>query len=268
MLKKFLNIFRSKTSQQKMYPELEEAGGLKNAIDSEFKKINSVLRVLRSTELDKIPLTYARIENGQKFSQVYIGAEEKLYLPDFWKAGVCLANAKTNNISDLVQALDLWLCNDITTKELSEKFSFVVPNHKAIAFDENKEVEYTWRLILEDDSRAEINEFVKLAIKDDVLNKLFPFTSLYTLCFSRCTGYPYDTDNLPNVTPKQFEHFAPAIVESNNVVKEKNKTGPQFIVTRNKREFLGEGNAEEALRIVKANLPGNIKEARKGTADD
>jgi hypothetical protein len=51
MLDRLFEIFKSKTPIQRMYPEL-----------------------------DKIPLTYARIENGQKFSQVYIGAEEKIYL--------------------------------------------------------------------------------------------------------------------------------------------------------------------------------------------
>jgi len=39
-------------------------------------------------------------------------------------------------------------------------------------------------------------------------------------------------------------------------------------VTKNKSEYLGEGNAEEALQIVKANLPDNVQPARKGTADE
>jgi hypothetical protein len=73
---------------------------------------------------------------------------------------------------------------------LAEKYSFVQPNEKAIAFDENKEVEYIWNCLLLDDSLG-LSEFIKLASKDEILSKLFPFTSLYTLCFSRCTGYPY-----------------------------------------------------------------------------
>lgn len=251
-----------------MYRELEKVGGLQNAIDIEFEKLNSGLRVTRDSDLDKIPLTFALIKNGQKFSQVYIGAEEKLYLPDFWKEGVCLAHGQTGNISELGQVLDFWLCNDITTRELADKFSFVEPNDKAFAFDDNKEIEYTWNLILHDQSRTELNDFVKLAIKDDILNKLFPFTSLYTLCFSRCTGYPYDTDNLPNVTPKQFENFAPVKGEKSIATQDRNKVETYFVVTNNKNEYLGEGNAEETLRIVKANLPDNLQPARKGTADD
>lgn len=268
MLRRLLKFFKPKTPVQTMYPELEKVGGLQNAIDIEFEKLNSNLRVTRDSDLDKIPLTFALIKNEQKFSQVYIGAEEKLYLPDFWKEGVCLAHGQTDNISKLAQVLDFWLCNDITTKELADKFNFVVPNDKAFAFDGNNEVEYTWNLILQDQSRAELYDFLKIAIKDDVLNKLFPFTSLYTLCFSRCTGYPYDTDDLPNVTPKQFENFAPVEREKSIAIQNRNKSEAQFLVTKNKSEYLGEGNAEEAIRIVKANLPDNILPARKGTADD
>jgi hypothetical protein len=209
MLENLFKFFKSKVPIQAMYPELEKVGGLQNAIDIEFKKFNSDLSVTKDSELDKIYLTFALIANGQKFSQVYIGAEEKLYLPDFWKEGVCLAHGQTKNISDLVQVLDFWLCHDITTRELADKFSFVVPNDKTFAFDNNKEIEYAWNLILQDQSRAELNDFVKLAIKDNILNRLFPFTSLYTLCFSRCTGYPYDTENLPNVTyPHDQPHLA------------------------------------------------------------
>jgi len=250
-----------------MYPELEKVGGLQIAINNELEKLNSILRVSDEPELKKIPLTYARIENGQRFSQVYIGAEEKLYLPDFWKEGVCLAHGQTQNITELGQVLDYWLCNNITTNELAEKFNFVVPNDKAIAFDQNKEVEYTWNAILQDKSREELHDFVKLAIKDDVLSKLFPFTSLYTLCFSKCTGYPYDTDNLPNVTPKQFENFAP-IMGREFKQQDTNQLGIQFVVAMNKDKYLGSGNAEEALKIVKENMPDNVKPARKGTADD
>lgn len=268
MLDKIFKIFKSKTPIQKMYPELDKVGGLQNAINIEFEKLNSTLRASQESELDKIPLTYARVENRQKFSQVYIGAEEKIYLPDFWKEGVCLAHGQTKNISELAQVLDFWLCNDITTKQLADKFPFVSPSDKAFAFDNNNEVDYTWNYILQDQDRAEIKDFVKLAIKDNVLNKLFPFTSLYTLCFSRCTGYPYDTNDLPNVTPKLFENFAPIQGKKNSAEQDIKKLETQFVVTKNKYEYLGEGNAEEALKIVKDNLPDNIQPARKGTADE
>lgn len=53
-----------------MYPELENAGGLSNAINLELEKLNSSLRVTIEDSHIKIPVIYARIENGKKFSQI------------------------------------------------------------------------------------------------------------------------------------------------------------------------------------------------------
>lgn len=251
-----------------MYPELEKAGGLSKALDLEFAKANSSLRVSVDKDLDKIPFAYARVEKGNKLSQVYIAAESKLYLPDFWRDGVYLAHAKTDNISDLVKVIDFWLTHDVSTNELVESFRFVEPNDKAKAFDENKEVEYTWNQLLKNESKTELHDFIKLAINDEVLNKLFPFTSLYTLCFSRCTGYPFDTDNLPRVTPKLYENFAiQKLNDSDNNEGNRLDISSLFVVTKNKNTYLGEGNASEALKIVRDSLPDNIKPATKGTAD-
>jgi hypothetical protein len=268
MFTKIVKFIKTKIFNITMYPEIEKAGGLSNALNIEFAKINSPLKVAIENNIDKLPFDYAMIENKNKFSQVYIGAEKKLYLPDFWRDGVCLANGQAENILELVKVLDFWLNHDITTNELSKKFKFVKPNDKANAFDEDKEVEFTWNFILQDDSKAELHEFVKLAINDEFIGKLFPYTSLYTLRFSRCTGYPFDSDDLPNVTPKQFENFAPIIneyiiTESDNTTLEQ-----QFIVTKNMNEYLGIGNAKEALEIVNKNLPENIRPAKKGTADN
>jgi len=251
-----------------MYPELEEAGGLSNALNLEFEKINSVLKVATDDALHQLPFSYARIQKDGKFSQIYIAAEKKLYLPDFWRDGVCLAHAQTESISDLAAVVDYWLNQDVSTQELADKYSFVRPNPNAAAFDQNNEVEQTWNNILQDESRADLRDFIQLAINDNVLNKLFPFTSLYTLCFSRCTGYPYDTDNLPNVTPKAFEFYAPHNGIKSSMQKDCLNSDTQFVVTKNRNEYLGEGNAETALKIVKANLPDNIRPATRGTADD
>jgi hypothetical protein len=70
------------------------------------------------------------------------------------------------------------------------------------------------------------------------------------------------------VTPKLFENFPPFQEKKNNAEQGIKKLETQFVVTKNRTEYLGEGNAEEALQIVKANLPDNIQPARKGTADE
>lgn len=230
-----------------LYPEIESAGGLISALDSALKRNGSLLKVSINENSSFFNGFYARVANENKFSQIYIAAEEKFYLPDFWRDGVCLAHGKIENIDFLVQSLDFWLTSDITTAELASRFSFVVPNKDAVIFDEGNEVQYKWNAILFDQDRKELREFVELAIQDDVLSTLFPYTSLMTLCFSRCTGYPYTYDT-PTINP--------------NI-----ETG-QFIVRGANGNEIGRGNAMQAFQFVLENLPKDIGPARKGIAKD
>jgi hypothetical protein len=230
-----------------LYPEIESAGGLIFALDNAFKRNGSSLRGSNNENSIFFNKFYARIEKDNKYSQIYIAAEEKFYLPDFWRNGVCLAHGKIDDIDLLVQSLDFWLWSDVTTEELSSKFSFVVPNKDAAIYDEGNEVEYKWKSILFDPDRSELHEFIELAIQNLTLSKLFPYTSLMTLGFSRCTGYPYTYDT-PTVTPS---------IESG-----------QFIVRGTNGDQIGCGNARAALKFILENLPKDIEPARKGTAED
>ena len=245
-MKKIIQFFKRRNPTTKQYVELSTKGALNNALNVEFQRINSPLRVSDDEALSKMPPAYARVEKDKKFSQIYLAANEELYLPDFWRDGVCLAHGQTDNLTVLAMALNFWLCEDVTTKKLSDVFPFVSPSKKAVAFDEGREVEYTWELIYSDDSRIDLQAFVTLAIKDEILGKLFPFTSLYTLCFSRCTGYPYTSDT-PTVTPIGDQKYE--------------VRGPDNL-------SLGSGTAEEALKILREHLPSNIKPAVKGTEED
>lgn len=231
---------------KKLYAEIEIAGGLISALNFAFDKIGSELRVFNENEDNYFPRAYARIEKDNKFSQIYIASEKKLYLSDFWRDGVCLAHGGINDIDLLAECIDYWLSPKVTTMQLADKFSFVALEEKAKAFDEGKEVEYKWQSILHDEYKKEIKSFVELAVKDKILSKLFPFTSLTTLCFSRCTGYPYTYDT-PTVTP---------IFETD-----------QYLVRNGEGDEIGSGLASEALKIVLSNLPKDIGPAIKGTSE-
>lgn len=77
--------------------------------------------------------------------------------------------------------------------------------------------------------------------------KLFPYTSLWTLCFSRCTGYPFTKDT-PTVTP----------------IADKQ----QYLVRASDGMELGAGSASEALKMVLEHLPKDIGPAVRGTSED
>lgn len=230
---------------ENLYPEISKVGSLTKALDYEFEKIHSSL-ICTIDDLDKLPFAYARVEKDNRYSQIYLAAKEKLFLSEFWRDGVCLAHGNTEDINELARVLDYWLSSDNDTKSLADKFEFVTANEKAIAFDEKREVEYTWNSILNDNSRADIRSFVELAVNDPVLSKLFPFTSLTRLCFSRCTGYPY-THDTPIVIPISVDTYEVRLSDN---------------------DLVGKGNAREVLAMVKSNLPLNIKPAISGTAED
>ncbi|MFC4635354.1 DUF6193 family natural product biosynthesis protein [Dokdonia ponticola] len=231
-----------------MYLEIEKYGNINNALNSEFAKIKSPLRVQESESIDKFPLTYALVEYRNKFSQIYLAGKKHVFLPDFWRDGVCLANGQTNELNELVRVVDFWLLNDVSTNELSETFIWVKPNKKAIAFDENRAVEYAWNSYLKNEIFKDFQEFIEIAKQDEIIGKLFPFTSLMRLCFSRCTGYPYTYD-IPIVIPIIDEKGKYEVRSSNDVI-------------------IGRGTAIQTLKMLKSHLPKNIKPAVKGTADD
>ncbi len=68
-----------------------------------------------------------------------------------------------------------------------------------------------------------------------------------TLCFSRCTGYPFTYDT-PTVTP---------IFETD-----------QYLIRTSEGNEIGSGSASEALEIVLNNLPNGIGPEVKGTSEN
>ncbi len=236
-----------KEKQSDLYPEITKAGSLKKALQLEFKKIQPELKVEdEENGAVKLPFSYARVGKNKRFSQIYIAAESKCYLPDFWRQGVCLAHGKINDISLLAQSIHTWINTDITTSELAKQFTFIVPEKKAIAFDEGSEVPYKWNVLLEDETLSKLKPLVKLAKNHPKIGQLFPYTSLSRLCLSRCTGYPY-------------MNVGPIVVSlSDNDYHVVSPTG----------EPIGRGNAADAISIIEANLPSDIQPAVKGTAED
>jgi hypothetical protein len=110
-----------------------EAGGLADALQRELESVGSTLRVrtLMDDGHDRKIVrhfpSYAVVEYEERFSQVYIAAKERLFLFDFWKRGVVLANASTPDLKNVALAINLWVAQKATTGDLAGAYSFVVP---------------------------------------------------------------------------------------------------------------------------------------------
>ena len=230
---------------EKFYPDIVVAGGLNAALSDAFAKIGSSLAATGLPDAVRF-VAYGRIERGTRFSQVYIAAEEQLFLFDFWRDGVIFANASTSEITDAAKAIDQWVADECTIDEL-QAIPFVTLKDHAKAYDEGRETEERWRSYLNsvDQDFPELVDFVNAAAAAPQLRQLFPYTSLNRFCFSRCTGYPFTYDT-PYVHPQQ--------------------DGSYNVYSRDDG-LLGNGDASTAIDLVIAHLPPKCGPAVRGTAE-
>jgi len=218
--------------------------GLPKALSCALSDIGSDLTVGDFPEA-KGAFAYAIVKSATRSSQVYIAEEERLYLIDFWRDGVQFGNGATNDIRDVAKIINRWVGEECSVTEL-EKMDAIQLKSQARAFDQGAEVEYRWQDYLDTlgDRHPRLVEIVNCAFQTPELRQLFPFISLFSLCFSRCTGYPYLTDT-PSVCPLEDGKYQ--VFSANG-------------------EQIGTGSAKAAVKMLVDNLPPNCGPARRGTA--
>jgi len=227
------------------YPELFFKKNLADVFNIEMKKINSELKV--DLFDSKNQLHYARYEKYGKFCQIFIAKYKRTFSVDYWKQGVCLAHSSIGNKRNVALSINEWIINNNNIKEFTEKYPFVIFNDIAEDFENNNEVDYSWKKYLKEipKSHPELKDFVFESYKNNKIKKLFPYMSLNNFCFSRCTGYPYTTD-------------CPYVYVENGIIIIKNRKG----------KILGKGNVEESIKIILDNIPDDFSFAVKGIADE
>ena len=231
-----------------LYPEYISFGrkSLSDIMKKDFVKALKMFGIEDTNFIEGMK-HYSRIELNGKSSQIYIAKHERLFLTDYWKDGVCLAHAKIKRKFDAAMSVADWVAKDWSFKKFSQEYPFVEFSEGSYEFEKGTEIEYAWKRYLSYIPKYEpkLLEFVMLAVKDEILSNLFPYMSMNTFCFSRCTGYPYSYD-CPFVESKHNE----IIVHSYN------------------GDILGKTNVQDAIRIIKENLPKNCGRAIKGTRED
>lgn len=228
-----------------MYPEIQACGSLTAALQDALRSLGSTLST--DAQMSALPVSYARVEAGPRFVQLYVAAEERLFLTEFWAHGVALAYGNCPDLIETASAIDCWVSSEcMLTKAIHEKFSWIIPKAEADAFESGTEVEWQWQSMLSNTSHSEELRLAVLRTSENPrLRKLFPYTSLFTLCFSRCTGYPFMRD-IPCITA----------------------TGPgQFSVTHMNEETIGKGDIDTCIDLIAAHLPPDCDAARRGTAE-
>ena len=229
--------------KHKHYSDVIDAGGLVAAVQNSLDANASQLTATGISE-SRFP-TYARVERGNRFSQVYVAAEERLFLFDISRDGVMYGNGRTSSIDEMTSAMNDWIAKNRTVDEIG-RLPCITLVETAHVYDCGGEVDHRWDSYLSgaDPHLRDLMPFIELAAQQPLLRNLFPYTSHSTFCFSRCTGYPFSYD-CPHVTPADG----------------------QFTVGLHAGKTLGTGDAKFAVSLVLDNLPAQCGPAIRGTAD-
>ena len=230
-----------------LYPDVAAAGGLPPAVSNAFVANGSPLAAEGLDWTGGSP-AYARVNAGDRFSQFYVASLERLFIVDFWSAGVWMAQGADANLGLVARAVDVWLRQRPLVRSFVEQYAFIGMRPGAEAFEDGTAVDARWKSFLEEPARhhLELAAPVAAAALEPRLRQLFPYTSMLTLCFSRCTGYPYTRD-CPSITPRGEGLF---------VVCAPDGTISQPVA------------AHVAVRLAAQQLPHDCGPARSGTAED
>jgi hypothetical protein len=233
-----------------LYPGINQYGSLGKLLDAEFKRIGSPLARTGWNEFGRGSLYSTYIRRGTRSGNVGIAARETLFMASFWVSGVQLASLQTPSLTVLANSLHMWLIEECSTSSLQDTISAVVVSESTSFYEDGPTayVEFKWAKLREQTRQMmpRLYPVVQLAYGTPAFRQLLPYTSLDTLCFSRCTGYPFTRD-CPTIAPS---------------------TPGVFRVLDPKRKPLGEGNADTAVEIARANLPADCGPALHGTAAD
>lgn len=258
--------------QSSYYADVATVGGVGSAIQIQLKAIGSPLCVKKTDPefTGLFPFAWERVENKHRFSQIQIAKHQRLFMVDFWDRGVCLAHGATPLLPKVAEVIHSWIAEEVLTGELRRRFPFVGVESTAECHEQGAaaEVERQWQALLNrvrsEEHHNDLIPLVEKAMECSVLRWLFPYTSLYTLCFSRCTGYPF-LGGCPYACPSSRVVYQGFLSPDQGDVLRPDKP---YTVFDSKRQLLGQGDAPEAIELIVKHLPPNCGPAVQGTADD
>ncbi|MGW4293353.1 DUF6193 family natural product biosynthesis protein [Micromonospora chersina] len=225
-----------------LYPDVASASGLATALHESAKR--------QGLDLDGITAasggpTSALLARADRVASVQLGSEGRCFIIKLGGRGVALSSGTELDL-DVTAGVLHWWCGGTTLTDLHRRYAFMSVGPLALAYEAGTEVEAKWRLLRETAS-GKIRLAVEAAAARPVLRGLFPFLSHQTLCFSRCTAYPYSKD-VPVIQPLGGNRFQ---------VQTPDGTTAATGVT-----------AEDAVDVVVAHLAPACGPAVPGTAQD
>ena len=246
-----MSIELSKTLNSRLYPDIAEMGGLVSALKRVFDEMGANL-----VATDPKFLVSACVCTGDRSSNVMTAECERAFCAAFWHQGVQYGRGSVDDLSEVGRAIFSFHHDFPSIQEMGTRFSWFGTDWRALAHEKGPSffVDDAWRCLENrisggdaGSSEWRVLALVREAKRRPELRQLFPFRSLYRLCFSRTTGYPY-TNDCPLIHSIGGEQFR--------------------VVSADKSRILGEGPLVLAVDVAVANLPPNCGPAVHGTAEN
>ncbi|MGC3862319.1 DUF6193 family natural product biosynthesis protein [Micromonospora chersina] len=225
-----------------LYPDVAAANSLATALHESAKRQGLDLNGI--TAASGWP-TSAVLAREDRAASVQLGSEERCFIIELRGRAVALSSGTYPEL-DVTAGVLHWWGSGTTLTDLHRRYAFMSASSLALAYEAGTEVEAKWRSLREA-ATGEVRLAVEAAAARPVLRGLFPFLSHQTLCFSRCTVYPYSRD-VPAIQPLGGDRF--------RVLAPDGTTAATDIT------------AEEAAGVVVAHLPPDCGPAVPWTARD
>ncbi len=195
-----------------------------------------------------------RVEFNGCHSSFRVSSENPQVEFDFWKDGVVLGHFAVVSAKDAAQVFHQLFVLEQSILELEPQLSKFQLDEHAPAFLEGPK-SYTdrqWQFLLSQNEHPpfdELHPVLAAARAHPQLGVLYPFTTMWTLYFSLCTGYPFD-----------LRCSGIYLTQDEGVYEVHPRTHRKVIEFR--------GSLEDALNFIAAQLPPGCGPARQGTGED
>lgn len=245
-----------------LYTDLQAAGSLAAALDRVAAGLGLDVGDIQPTRSN--PLMFAELGGAPQVHRTALSVTSAALVRSFvingWSQGAHLVSGGTTDLGELVRAAAIWR-SGAALADIRRACPWIEVSELACAHERGPAdaVTVMWELV-----RAQMREgdrpfelgirAADAAYAEPRLRQLFPYTSHWVLCFSRCTGSPHTFD-VPCIgyvlSEGRYQVRWPGWVDDLD------------------RLVLGEADtAEEAVALVVANLREECGAAVAGTRDE
>jgi hypothetical protein len=217
------------------YPDVAAAGDASRAWQAEFDRQGVQVRARQRESVN--PHRTATVENGELHADLLLSPWKRQFRLALRTGRTTLLQGFAPDLATAADAARLWLSRT-RPGQVAAAWPFLGSVALAEARERGDARESNWLRLYEnhcaDRVATRLSAFVALAFHQPQLRVLRPYTSHWTLCFSRTPRWPYTREH-PTVTPVE----AP---------------GRYLVRTRDGRTY-DETDAAGALALVLAELP-------------